>query len=105
MKNTLTIVNENTEEANTYTSNHEKIEDFFQFVYEEIGKSKKIELKECLQTNTGTWLDWQGNYKLSEYSEFELNDNYKIRNMDLIYATTLSGNQQVWLGYWNEGEV
>lgn len=105
MRNTLTIENEKTGGVITFTSEDSKIEDFLQFVCKEISKPKKIELVECLQTNTGTWLNWEGNYKLSDYSKFKLNDNYKIRDMDLIYATTITGNQQIWLGHWNEGEV
>lgn len=105
MKNTLTIVNEETGDRKDYISSHENIEDFFQFVSAEIKKSRKIELKECLQTPSGKWMKVYSNISLFDYSKFELNENYSIRGMDLIYATHNEGGQQIWLGHWNEGEV
>jgi len=102
MRNIFTTLNEQTGKMNFYTSNDENVEDFFQFVSEDL-KPSKIELVECLQQLTGKWHRFSSRIPLEAYSELSLLDSPKIKNMDLIHAKHRNGGGQIWLGYWNDG--
>lgn len=70
-------------------------------------EDKKIQLLECLQTGSGNWAVWDKDrpQNLHKCKSFELNEDYKIRGMDLILVTTQDDVTQIWLGHWNEGVV